>query len=130
MTLSGTTSLLSTPGMTRRRLWTMDFLFVCNTPPHRLLWLHHAVRSLVGRWSSELRVTFPMNVSCCVAIFSSMLSIPKNFLLTVSFVMRLSFTSVMMMPNMCRMLRCRNTSSFFKGGITGALSYHILMVIS
>ena len=37
------------------------FLFVCNTPPRRLLWLHFAVRSLVGRRLSELRVTFPMN---------------------------------------------------------------------
>ena len=53
----------------------MDFLFVCSTPPCRLLWLHHAARSLVGGCSSELRVTLPMNVSCRVAIFSSMLSI-------------------------------------------------------
>ena len=90
----------------------MDFLFVCNTPPRRLLWFHHAVRSLLGIWSSELRVTFPMNVSCHVAIFSSMLSISKYFLLTVSFVMRQSFTQVILMHSMRRMLWCRNTSSF------------------
>ena len=65
----------------------MYFLFVCSTPPRRLLRLHHTVRSLVGRWSSELRVTFPMNVSCRVAICFSMLGISKNFLITVSFMM-------------------------------------------
>ena len=36
----------------------MDFLLVYSTPPLRLLWLHHSVRILVGRWSSELRATF------------------------------------------------------------------------
>ena len=42
--------VLSTPGMMRRRLWTMYCLFVCNTTPRLLLCLHHALRSLVGRW--------------------------------------------------------------------------------
>ena len=61
----------------------MGFLFVCSTPPRRPLWLHHAVISLVGRWSSELRATFLMNVSCRVAICFLILGISKNFLLTV-----------------------------------------------
>ena len=65
----------------------MDFLFVCSTPSRCLLLLHHAVIILVGRWSSELRVTFPMNVSCCVSICFSMLGISKIFLPPVSFVM-------------------------------------------
>ena len=65
----------------------MDFLFVCSTPPRRRLWLHHAVSSLVGRWSSELRATFPMNFSYRFAICFSMLGISKNVFLTVSFVM-------------------------------------------
>ena len=42
--------VLSTPGMTSQRLWMMDFLFLCSTPSRHLLWLHHVVRSLVGRW--------------------------------------------------------------------------------
>ena len=56
----------------------MIFLFVCSTPPRRRLWLHHAVRSLLERRLSELRATFPMNVSCHVAICFSMLGISKK----------------------------------------------------
>ena len=56
----------------------MDFLFVCKTLPRHLLWLHHAVRSLLGRWLSELRATLPMNVSCIVAIYFLMQGISKN----------------------------------------------------
>ena len=91
----------------------MDFLFVCNTPPRCLLWLHHAVRSLVGRGLSELRATFPMKISCCVAICFSVLGISKNFFLTVSFVMCWYLASAILMPNRRWMLRCSNTSSVF-----------------
>ena len=65
----------------------MDFLFMFSTPPRSLLWLHHAVRSLLGRRSSELCASFTMKVSCLFAIYFLMLVILKNFLLTVSFVM-------------------------------------------
>ena len=106
--------VLSTPGMMSRRLWTMDFFFMLSTTPLSLLWLHHAVRSLVGRWSSELCASFTMKVSCRYAIYFSMLGILKNFLLTVSFVMCWSYTVAILMPNMRRMLWCRNTSIFFK----------------
>ena len=58
-----------------------DF-FLCSTPPYCLLWLHHAVGSMVGRWSSELCATFTMNVRCRVAICYFMLGTSKNFLLT------------------------------------------------
>ena len=92
----------------------MIFLFVCSTPPRRRLWLHHAVRSLLERRLSELRATFPMKVSCHVEIFFSMLGISTHFLLTVSFVMCLYFTSDMLMPDMCQMLLCRHTSIFFR----------------
>ena len=92
----------------------MDFLLVYSTPPHHLLWLHHAVRSLVGRWSSELRGTFPIKFSCCVAICFSILGISNSFFLTVSFVMCWYFTSFILVPNMCQMLRCRNTLIFFR----------------
>ena len=61
----------------------MYFLFVRSTPPCRLLWSHHSVRSLVGRWSSELRATFPMNVGFHVAICFSMLGMLKKNLPTV-----------------------------------------------
>ena len=54
------------------------FLSVCSIHPSHLLWLHHAVRSLVGRCSSELRATFPMNVSYNVAICYLMLIISKK----------------------------------------------------
>ena len=50
-----------TPGVMSLSLLTMDFLFLCSTPPRRLLWLHHAVRSSVGRWSSNLRATVTIN---------------------------------------------------------------------
>ena len=82
----------------------MDFLFMRSTPPRRLLWLHHAVRSLVGIWSSELRATLPIKVRCRVTIYFLMLGISKNFFLTVSFVMSCSFTSAILMPSMRRML--------------------------
>ena len=113
-----------TPSMMRRRLWTMDFLFVCSTPPRRLLWLHHAVRILVVRWSSELCTTFPMNDSYRVAICFLMLGISKNFLLTVSFVMCWSFTSVIIIPDMRRMLRCRNISRFFSRDVQSSQISH------
>ena len=64
----------------------MDLLFLCSTPPRRFLWLHHAVIILVGRWSSELRATFPIKFRCRVAICFSMLGILNHFFLTVSFV--------------------------------------------
>ena len=91
----------------------MDFLSVRSTPPRILLWLDSAVRSLVGRWSSELRATFPIKVSCCVAIYFLMIGISNNFFLIVSFVMCWSFASTILMPNMRRILRCGNTSSCF-----------------
>ena len=56
----------------------MIFLFVCSTPTRRLLWLHHAVIILVGIWSSDLRATFPIKVSCRVVICFLMLGISKN----------------------------------------------------
>ena len=57
----------------------MDFLSVCSTPPCRILWLHHAVRILVVRWSSELCATFPMNLIFRVAICFLVLGISKQF---------------------------------------------------
>ena len=109
--------VLSTPGITRRRLCTMYFLFMCSTPPRRLLWLHHAVRNLVGRWLSDLYATFPIKVSFRVAICFLMLCILNNFFLTISFVMCCSFISSIMMHSMCRMLRYRNASSLFGRGV-------------
>ena len=106
----------------------MYVLFVFSTPPRRLLWLHHAVRNLVGRWSSELSANFPIKVSCHVAIYFLMLGISNNFFLAVSFLMCRSFTSAILMPNICRMLQCRNTSNFL-GGMSGAPSFHISIVI-
>ena len=46
-----------------------------------------AMKFLAGIWLSDLRGTLPMNDSCRVEICSSMLSISKNSLLTVSFIM-------------------------------------------
>ena len=106
------------------RLWTMDSLFVCSTPPLFLLWLHHAVIFLVGRWSSELRASLPMNVSYCIAICFLMLVISKGFLFTVSFVMCWSPTSSVLMPNIRRMLRCENNSSFFSRDVRSAQLSH------
>ena len=91
----------------------MEYLFVYSKPPHRLLWFYHKVRRVWGIWSLELRATWPIKVSCRVAICFLMLGILKNFLLTVLFVMCWSFTSAILMPNMRRMLQCSNTSSFF-----------------
>ena len=116
--------VLSTPGMMSRRLWTMYFLFMCSTPPHRFSWLHHAVRNCLGRWSSELHATFPMNVRCCVAICFLMLGISNSFRLTVSFVMCWSFTSVIIIPDMRRMLRCRNISRFFSRNVQSSQILH------
>ena len=108
----------------------MNFLFVCSTPPRRFLWLHHAVRSLVLRWSSEWCVTFPMNGRCRVAICFLMLVISKNFLLTVSFVMCWSFTSVILIPNTRRMLRYKNISSFFNRDVRSSqISYPYINIL-
>ena len=82
----------------------MDLLFVCSTPLRCLLWFHHALRSLVGGWLSELRATLPIKVSCRVAVYFSVLGISKNFFLTVSVVMCCSFTSAILMPSIRRML--------------------------
>ena len=92
----------------------MDFLFVCITSPRRLLWLQDVVRSLVVRWSSDLRSTFPIKVNCCVAICFLILGISNNFFLAISFVMCWYFNSYILMPNMRQMLRLRYTSSFFR----------------
>ena len=73
--------VLSTPGMTRCMLWTMDLFFVCSAPPRRFFWLHHMVRGLVGSWSSWLRTNFPMKVSCSIVICCLMLVISKNIFL-------------------------------------------------
>ena len=102
---------------------------MCSTPPHCVLWFNHSVRSFVGIWLSELRATFTIKVSCCVAIYFLMLVISEIFFLTVSFIMCLSFISAIPMPNMRRMLHCRNTSTFL-GRISGVPIYHIPMVIS
>ena len=88
----------------------MDFLFVWSTPPCPLLWVHHAVISLVEIWSSNLRATFLIRVSCRVAICFSMLGISKNLFLTVSFVINCNSTSSIFMPSMRQILRCRKTS--------------------
>ena len=90
----------------------MELMSVCSTPLCLLLWLHHMVRSLVRRWSSELRATFLIKVICPVAIFFLVLGISKNFFLTVSFAICCYFTSVIFMTSMHRMLQCRNTSIF------------------
>ena len=112
----------------------MDFLFLCSTPPRCLLWLLHAVRIFVVRWSSELRTTFPINVSCRVAICFLMLVISKKSFLTVSFVICWYFTSSILMPNMRRILQFSNTSSFFRRDVWIAqISYphsNILMGIA
>ena len=52
-----------TPGTMSRRLRTMDFLFVCSTPPRCLLWLNHAARSLVGIWLSKKIKLTVLNVN-------------------------------------------------------------------
>ena len=101
----------STPGMIRQRLWKMEFLFMCSTPPRSILWLHHAVRILLGIWLSEFRATFTIKVSCRVAICFLMLGISNNFFPTAIFVMCCYFTSVTLMPSMRRMVRYRKTSS-------------------
>ena len=106
----------------------MYFLFVCSTPPCRLLWLHHAVRSLVGIWSSDLRATFSIKDSCRVAICFTMLGISNNLFLNVSSVMCWSFTSAILMPNMRRMMWCRNTSRCL-GGMSGAPRSYTPIVI-
>ena len=90
----------------------MDLLFVCSTPPCRLLRLHHAVISLVGRWLSELRATLTIKVSCRVAIYFLVLGISNNLFLIVSFVTRYYLISAILMPSMRRMLRFSKTSSF------------------
>ena len=117
-------SIFLNPGMMRRSLWTMYFLFTCITPPCCLFFLQHAVRSLVGRWSSELSVFLPIKFSCRVAINFSMSSISKNFLLNVSFAMRCYFTSATFMPSMRWILRCRNISILL-GGICKSPRSHI-----
>ena len=63
----------------------MDFLFVWSMPSCHLLWLHHAVRSLVGSCSSELQTFFTMKVSFHIAIRCLMLGTSKNLFLAVSF---------------------------------------------
>ena len=55
---------LAAPGMMRRMFFAKFFLLFCRTPPRRRLLSHHDVRSWVGIWSSLLRTTFPMKVSC------------------------------------------------------------------
>ena len=75
------------------------------------------MKSLVGRWLSELRATLPIKVSCRFAICFSMLGISKNLFLDVSFVMRCYLTLSILIPSMRHMLRCSNTSSFSRKGL-------------
>ena len=44
------------------------------------IWLHHSVRSFMGRWLSELCATFPTKVRCRVVIYFLVLGISKNLL--------------------------------------------------
>ena len=102
----------------------MDFLLVCSTPPHHLLWLHHKVRSLVRRWSSDLCATFTRKVRCCIAICFLTLGISNSFFLIVLFVMCWSFTSVILTRNMRCILRCKNTSILFSRDIQSVQLSH------
>ena len=107
----------------------MDLYFMCSTPPRRFLWFRHDARSLMGRYLSGLRATLLIKVSCRVTICFLMLGISNNFFLTFSFVMCCYFTSSILMPGICLLLQCRNTSNVL-GGICGAPSYHITIVIN
>ena len=71
----------------------------------------------MGIWLSDLCDTMPIRVSCIVAIYFLMLGILNNLFPTVSFLICCSFTSVILMPSMCRMIQCRNTSNVFKVGM-------------
>ena len=53
-----------------------------------------------------------------------MLDLSKKIFLTASFTMSCSFTSVMLMPIMCHMLRCTNTSIFFRRDVRSAHLSH------
>ena len=102
----------------------MDFLLVCSTPPHHLLWLHHKLRSLVQRWSSDLCATFTRKVRCCIAICFLTLGISNSFFLIVLFVMCWFFTSVILTRNMRCILRCKNTSILFSRDIQSVQLSH------
>ena len=88
----------------------------------------------MGIWWSDLRATLSIKVRCRDEIGFLMLGISKNFLLTVSFVMCWYLTSAILVPNMCRMLRCRNNLSFFRRDARSAHLSHphsnILMEMS
>ena len=94
------------------RYWTIDFLLEWRTLPHFLLWLHHAVRSLVGSCKSELRTTFPIKVSWHFAIWFWMVGMLNNPLLTSALVIISSFTSDIFIFKIILTLLCRKTSNF------------------
>ena len=78
----------------------------------------------MGRWLSELYAIFLIKVSFRVEICFSMLILLNNFLLTISFVIRCSFNSAILMPSMRQMLQCRNTSSLFLRDVWSAYLSH------
>ena len=92
--------------------FVMFFLFVWRTPPRFWGWSHHTVRSCVGIWLSWLRTTFPMKLSCLLAIRFRIEGIPQKKRRTVLFVVCSSFTRIILIPKIFRMLLWKKTSSF------------------
>ena len=86
-------------------------------------------------WTMQWEVWWEDGHQICVPLFQwrlsvvlpsifLMLGISKYFHLNVSFVMCWSFTSVILMPTMRRMLQCRNTSIFFRRDVRSAHISH------
>ena len=103
---------LATPGMTRHMFCARFFLLFWRTPLRLRLLLHYAVRSWVEIWSSLLRTTFPIRVSCLWAIWFRIVEISKNRVRTDSLVILLSITWQIVKPRIFRIFRWRNTSNF------------------
>ena len=105
------------------RFFVMFLFFVWRTPPCFGGWSHPAVRSCVGIWISWLRTTFPIKTSCLLAIWLRSERILQKKRRTVSFFMCSSFTHVILIPNIFRMIIWKKTSSFL---IKESLIAHLL----
>ena len=103
---------------------TMDFLFEWITPPRFHFWLHHAVRSLVGSYKSELRTTFPIKVRWRFIIWFWMVGMLKNLSLTSAFLILSSFTSAILITKTFFLHFCVGILPAWIGGMCAEPSSH------
>ena len=106
-------SSFDAPGTMRRMFWARFFMFFWSGAPSLRFLSHHAMRSLVGIWSSEFLTTFPIKVYCHFASWYRMVGILKNSFRRYWFVIFLSITIVILILINFLTFLWRNTSNLF-----------------